>query len=910
MKSNLPSHFRFPLIVVVLVVAVSAGGLIPQRAYAAPGDLFASVNGTTQNGGGSIFQYTPAGAQSAFVSSLDRPRGVLFDNAGNLFVASTTLDNNSGNYQGTIFKVTPGGVVSTFATGFGTNFFLEQLAMDSAGNVFVVADNESDPNLAGTIYKVTPGGTVSPFGLQSDCIQNDGSNCSVPGNSFALAFDSAGNLYVPDSPFQTIYKFTPGGVRSVFAGTVAFSPTQGPVGLAFDRFGNLFASTEDNSGDGNGEILEFAPDGTESTFATGLTNNPRGLAFDSAGNLFVAEFSTPITATTGDILEFTPGGTETVFASGIGRPQGGGGPAFLAFQPLHAIPGDLVASVNGTFPLNGHGLIAQYAPDGTPSTFASSLSRPRGLAFDSAGNFFTTTNTTDDSGNNVATILKFSPGGMVSTFAAGFPSNFFLQGLVTDSAGNAFVMAQNLNDPNWVGTIYKVAPDGTRSTFGSITGQGWGLAFDSSGNLFAADDGDQTGANVNIYKFTPAGVRSIFAGPAAFVSGQFPEGLAVDSSGNLFVSAPGSSSATTAILKFTPDGTESIFATGLNFPRGLAFDGAGNLFVADLVQNGPGTIFEFAPDGTQTVFASGIGRAAGNGGPEYLAFPPGETPVGSNETVNTGTTGSAVVALTFPQVTAGGTTTVTPIDPSSAGTLPSGYALTGSNLAFQITTTATYTPPIIIAFQVPSVDPTTFSQLRIFHNSGGGLVDVTASNPAPDPTTQTIYASVSSLSPFVIAKRIVPTVHVRVQGNQSGPTFTVDGNTYTSAQTFSWASGSSHTIGTTSPESGGPGVQYLWKGWSDSGAISHTVAPTRNTTYTAKFGIQYYLTMNAGTGGKVSPISGWKNSGAIGPIKAAPAKGYSFSNWTGSGTGSYSGTSNPASITINAPLTETATFTH
>jgi hypothetical protein len=105
----------------------------------------------------------------------------------------------------------------------------------------------------------------------------------------------------------------------------------------------------------------------------------------------------------------------------------------------------------------------------------------------------------------------------------------------------------------------------------------------------------------------------------------------------------------------------------------------------------------------------------------------------------------------------GGTTTVTPIDPSSAGTLPSGFQLTGSSLAFQITTTATYTTtpttPIIIAFQMqPSVDPLTFSQLRVFHNEGGTLVDRTASKPAPNPTTHTIYASVSSLSPFVIAK--------------------------------------------------------------------------------------------------------------------------------------------------------------
>jgi hypothetical protein len=138
MKPNLPSLFKFRLIAVVLVLAVSVGGWIPKSAYAAPGDLFASVNGNHQNGGGSIFQYAPDGTPSTFISNLDRPRGLAFDNAGNHFVATNTLDN-SFNFQGTIFKITPGGMMSTFATGFGTNFFVLSLVMDSAGNRLPIA---------------------------------------------------------------------------------------------------------------------------------------------------------------------------------------------------------------------------------------------------------------------------------------------------------------------------------------------------------------------------------------------------------------------------------------------------------------------------------------------------------------------------------------------------------------------------------------------------------------------------------------------------------------------------------------------------------------------------------------------------------------------------------------------------
>jgi hypothetical protein len=154
-------------------------------------------------------------------------------------------------------------------------------------------------------------------------------------------------------------------------------------------------------------------------------------------------------------------------------------------------------------------------------------------------------------------------------------------------------------------------------------------------------------------------------------------------------------------------------------------------------------------------------------------------------------------------------------------------------------------------------------------------------------------------------------VQITVQTNPAGRTFSVDGTSYTSAQSFSWDPGSSHTIATTSPQSGDPGVRYVWSNWSGGGAISRTVAPTTNKTYTATFKTQYFLTMTHGTGvGTVSPTSGWRSSGAAISISATPATGYSFTNWTGSGTGSFSGTNNPASVTMGGPITETATFTH
>jgi hypothetical protein len=435
-------------------------------------------------------------------------------------------------------------------------------------------------------------------------------------------------------------------------------------------------------------------------------------------------------------------------------------------KSAYAASGDLSATVNAGGALNGGSSIFQYTPAGIQSTFASNLDTPRGLAFDSAGNLFvaTTSIVNQVTGDVQGTLLKFTPDGMPPTTFATFDLNFFLQSVVFDSAGNIFVMAQsnsNANNPNPPSnppsTIYKVTPDGAVTIFGNNPGFSHGLAFDSAGNLFAADLGDQT-----IFKYTPAGVQSVFVtGSPAFNStqGEGPVGLAFDSSGNLFVSTV-DNNGNGAIHKFTLDGTGSTLYTGLtNEPRGIAVDSAGNLFVAEIGVPAPGSgdILEFTPGGIKTVFASGFGTRI-HRGPEYLAFQPGSkttTSAGLNVTTNAGTVGFATIALTFPQVTSAGTTTVTPVNPSVAG-----YTLPGSSLGFDITTTATYpipapTPPgIVIAFQVAR--PLDASQLTVYHNEGGSLVNVTCPiprpGPTPDTTTNTIYASVTSLSPFVVAK--------------------------------------------------------------------------------------------------------------------------------------------------------------
>jgi hypothetical protein len=335
-------------------------------ASGATADLFASINGVGISDG-SIYQYTPF--QTTFASALPLPRGLAFDSAGNLFVATNFYDANLDTYQATILKITPGGTQSTFAT-FSGNVVASGLAIDRSDNVLVMVRVDLiNPPYPSTIYKFTPGGVQSTFG-------------SIPGQGWGLAFDNAGNLFAADGWDQTIYRFTPDGTASVFAGPAAFSSGQAPVGFAFDKFGNLFVSTQGHPG--SDAILKFTPAAVESTFATRL-NYPRGLAFDSAGNLFVTE------VLGSDILKFTPGGRKSVFASGLAD-----GPEYLTIQPActwgartpipQAVFGASGITFNGQlYVIDGGGMPAPQVYDPVSNSWSFKAPDPVVRALASAG---------------------------------------------------------------------------------------------------------------------------------------------------------------------------------------------------------------------------------------------------------------------------------------------------------------------------------------------------------------------------------------------------------------------------------------------------------------------------------------------------------------------------------------------
>ena len=105
-----------------------------------------------------------------------------------------------------------------------------------------------------------------------------------------------------------------------------------------------------------------------------------------------------------------------------------------------------------------------------------------------------------------------------------------------------------------------------------------------------------------IFKFTWDGKQSVFA------SGLYrPSDLAFDTAGNLFVVdymiVGPEFLGNGAIYKITPNGALNIFASGLSYASSLAVDKMGNVFVADYDH---GVIYEYKPTGSRGTFATGL----------------------------------------------------------------------------------------------------------------------------------------------------------------------------------------------------------------------------------------------------------------------------------------------------------------
>jgi kumamolisin len=236
------------------------------------------------------------------------------------------------------------------------------------------------------------------------------------------------------------------------------------------------------------------------------------------------------------------------------------------------------------------------------------------------------------------------------------------------------------------------------------------------------------------------------------------------------------------------------------------------------------------------------------------------------------------------------------LSPTSGG-IGTSVSITGSNFLFTDTTCAvSSTPSNLLSGFICSI------------TNGAVTASFTVASGVA-AQSYTVSVTGSHGSDVASATFTVTSTQVTVTSNSTGSGFiVVDSAPITTPQTYTWVTGSTHTLAANSVVAGPTGIQYLWTSWSDGLSQSHSITvPSATKTYTANFKTQYQLTiaLNPSAGGSTTPAVGsyWYDSGASQSVTATSAVGYSFYYWSFDGT-SVGGTPTYV-VTMNAPHTLT-----
>jgi len=221
-----------------------------------------------------------------------------------------------------------------------------------------------------------------------------------------------------------------------------------------------------------------------------------------------------------------------------------------------------------------------------------------GIAVDSSGNVYVVGQTlSQGAGSNDLLVAKYDTSGAIQwQRSLGGADNDVGNGIAVDSSGNVYVVGRTLSQGAGADDllIAKYNTSGAiqwqRSLGGADNDIGNGIAVDSSGNVYVVGRTDSQGAGLNdllVAKYDTSGAiqwqRSL--GGADFETGF---GIAVDSSGNVYVVgqtlSQGAGGNDLLVAKYDTSGAiqwqRSLGGADFDSGFGIAVDSSGNVYVA------------------------------------------------------------------------------------------------------------------------------------------------------------------------------------------------------------------------------------------------------------------------------------------------------------------------------------------
>jgi hypothetical protein len=188
---------------------------------------------------------------------------------------------------------------------------------------------------------------------------------------------------------------------------------------------------------------------------------------------------------------------------------------------------------------------------------------------------------------------------------------------------------------------------------------------------------------------------------------------------------------------------------------------------------------------------------------------------------------------------------------------------------------------------------------------GSGTQRVAASSPCLPENVESICSRIGNV---VAACPTRGTTSIGLASNHPGRDLWIDGILYRTPSMFSGYPGDDIQLKTSAIQNLTTSERYVWNSWSDGGEIEHAIVLAKPQIYAMDFGREYLLRTTTLEGGHTEPVEQWVLEGSPATVTATPDVHYSFQSWTGAGPGSYSGSSNPATVTLNGPVYETALF--